>query len=162
MKKITILVLFVVLLNSLATGQISNDSIIIKKGAFGGSEFHQNNKRLTMSQLVKILKPNELAYKDIKSAQTGNTFAAILGGAGGFLIGYTLGTSIGGGESNWAVAGIGAGLIVAAIPIGSSANKKAISAVNKYNEGLKTISFLDKTEWKIAYTDNGIGLLVSF
>ncbi|MBK8636390.1 MAG: hypothetical protein IPN72_23720 [Saprospiraceae bacterium] len=37
-----------------------------------------------------------------------------------FMIGYPLGALIRGGEPNWALAGVGAGLVVVSIPIASS------------------------------------------
>ena len=37
-------------------------------------------------------------------------------------VGHSIGTAIGGGDPEWALAGVGAGLIAVAIPISSSAN----------------------------------------
>ena len=62
------------------------------------------------------MKPNEQAYKLIKSAQSTYTWGkCIFSYAGGFMIGYPLGTALGGGEPNWAMANIGAGLKAASI-----------------------------------------------
>jgi hypothetical protein len=115
-----------------------------------------------MNQLVNTMKPNDQAYNQIKSAQSTYTMAMIFSCAGGFMVGWPLGTAIGGGEPNWAMAGIGAGLIVVAIPISQSFNKKAKQAVEIYNGGLQTSSFWDKNELKLSKTGNGIGLTLSF
>ncbi len=69
-----------------------------------------------MLQLVKTMEPNEQAYKEIKAAQSTYTLAIIVGGVGGFMVGWPLGTALSGGEPNWIFAGIGAGLIVISIP----------------------------------------------
>ena len=45
------------------------DSILVKK-VFGGYQFYQEGKKLTMKQLVNTLKPNEKACQMIKSAQS--------------------------------------------------------------------------------------------
>lgn len=102
----------------------------------------QGEKLLKVNQLVNTLKPNEQAYKQIKSAQSTYILAMILSYAGGFMVGYPIGTAFGGGEPNWAIAGVGAGLIVVAIPISQKFSKKARLAVDTYNRGLETSSFL--------------------
>jgi len=115
-----------------------------------------------MNQLVNTMKPNDQAYQQIKSAQSSYTLATIIGGVGGFMVGWPIGTALGGGEPNWTMAGIGAGLIVVSIPITQSFNKKAKQAVETYNGGLRTSSFWDKNELKLSMTGNGIGLTLNF
>ncbi len=46
-----------------------------------------------------------------------NVTAQVLGGIGGALVGWQLGTYIGGGEPNWTLAAVGGGLIAVAIPL---------------------------------------------
>jgi len=48
-----------------------------------------------MIQLVNTMKINEQAYMQIKSAQSTYTMAMILSYAGGFMVGWPLGTAIG-------------------------------------------------------------------
>lgn len=161
MKKIAIILTLLSVIMSFAFGQTASDSILMRK-VFGGYQFYQGEQRLNINQLVNTMKPNEQAYKQIKSAQSTYTMVMILNYAGGFMVGWPLGTAIGGGEPNWALAGIGAGLIVVAIPISQSFNKKAKQAVGTYNGGLQTSSFWDKNELKLSLTGNGIGLTLNF
>ena len=161
MKKIAIILILLTVSMSFTFGQTVSDSISMKK-VFGGYQFYQGEKRLNMNKLVNTMKPNEQAYKQIKSAQSTYTMAMIFSYAGGFMIGWPLGTAIGGGEPNWAMAGIGAGLIVVSIPISQSFNKKAKQAVETFNGGLQTSSFWDKNELKLSITGNGIGLTLNF
>ena len=161
MKRIAIIMTLLTVACSFTYGQTSTDSISMKK-VFGGYQFYQGDKRLNMNQLVKAMKPNEKAYKEIKSAQSTYTLSTIVGFAGGFMVGWPIGTAIGGGEPNWTMAGIGAGLIVVSIPITQSFNKKAKQAVETYNGGLQTSSFWDKNELKLSLTGNGIGLTLNF
>src|SRR5687767_14455603 len=111
MRKLFFISVLMMICISSGFSQTGDISIKMKK-VFGGYQFLQNERKLTMSQLVKIMQPNEQAYKQIKSAQSNKTFADIIGGIGGFLIGWPLGTAIGGGDPNWTMAGIGAGLVV--------------------------------------------------
>lgn len=160
MRKIAIILVLLTAKMSIAYGQTASDSISMKK-VFGGYQFYQGEQRLNMNQLVNTMKPNEQAYELIKSAQSTNTMAMILSYAGGFMVGWPVGTAIGGGEPNWSLAGIGAGLIVLSIPISQSSNKTARQAVETFNSGLETSSFWDKNKLKLSLTANGIGLTLN-
>lgn len=161
MKKTAIILTLLTVCMTFTFGQTVSDSISMKK-VFGGYQFYQGEKRLNMSQLVNSMKTNEQAYKRIKSAQSTYTMAMIFSYAGGFLVGWPIGTAIGGGEPNWTMAGIGAGLIVVSIPISQNFNKKAKQSVETYNGGLQTSSFWDKNELKLSMTGNCIGLTLNF
>lgn len=161
MRKIAIILTLLVVSKSFTFGQTASDSISMKK-VFGGYQFYQGEQRLNVNQLVNTMKPNNQAYQQIKSAQSTYTIATIIGGVGGFMVGWPIGTALGGGEPNWTMAGIGAGLIVVSIPISQSFNKKAKQAVETYNSGLQTSSFWDKNELKLSLTGNGIGLTLNF
>ena len=161
MKRITVFITLLTIGLTFTFGQTPADTVSMKK-VFGGYQFYQGGQRLNMNQLVNTMKPNEQAYKQIKSAQSTYTIAKIFSFAGGFMIGWPLGTAIAGGEPNWAMAGIGAGLIVVAIPMSQSFNKKAKQAVDTYNEGLQTSSFWNKSELILSITGNGIGLKLRF
>lgn len=144
-----------------SSGQHNSDSITMKK-VVGGYHFYQGDKRLNISQLVKTMESNELAYNEMKAAQTNNTIASIFGFSGGFLVGWTLGTAVAGGEPNWVLAGVGAGLILISIPITQKFNEQAKTAVDSFNTGINTGSFWKKTELKFAMSGNGIGLILNF
>ncbi len=161
MKKIAITLALLAVSMSFMFGQTASDSITMKK-VFGGYQFYQGERLLKMSDLTITMVLNNEAYKQIKSARSAYTMASILSYAGGFLVGWPLGTAIGGGEPNWTLAGIGAGLIVVSIPITQSFNKKAKQAVDTYNGGLQTSSFWDKNELNLSLTGNGIGLTLNF
>lgn len=130
---------------------------------FGGYKFTKNGHFMTMGELANTLKTNSEAYELIKPAKSNNTLATILGVGGGALIGWPIGTALGGGDPNWVLAGVGAGLLVIAIPISSSANKKAKEAVELYNSSLEPTSFYQaKPSLKIIANSNGIGFAINF
>ncbi len=158
MKK-TILTLAVVL----TTLTFCNAQQIEMEKVFGGYKYTQNGNQMTMRDLVKTMESNQQAFELIKKAQSNNTLASILGFAGGGLIGWPIGTAIGGGDAEWALAGIGAGLVAIGIPISSSANKKAKHAVELYNSSLNPTSYYEfKPEFKVITNGNGIGLSMNF
>ncbi|QDH80704.1 hypothetical protein FKX85_17315 [Echinicola soli] len=128
---------------------------------FGGYQYTQNGQHISFKHMTKAMESNPRAFDLIKKARTSNTFASIVGFAGGALIGWPIGAALGGGEPNWALAGIGAGLIVVTIPISSSANKKTHQAVDIYNSAFNSgTSF--KPELNFITNQNGIGLAMVF
>ena len=158
MKK-TILTLIIALTT---TTFCSAQKIEIKK-VFGGYQYTQNGKTMTMVNLVNEMGSNPEALQFIKKAKSDNVLASILGGAGGALIGFPLGTAMAGGEANWSLAGIGAGLVAIGIPISSGVNKNAKKAVELYNSSLNpTSNYEFMPEFRFLASLNGIGLSMSF
>ena len=158
MKKTILTLIF-----TFATMTFCSAQKIEMEKVFGGYKFTQNGNQLAMKDLVKTMESNQKAFDLIKKAQSNNTLASIIGFAGGGLIGWPIGTAIGGGDADWTLAGIGAGLVAIGIPISSSANKKAKQAVELYNSTLDSTSFYEvKPEFKIIANGNGIGLSMNF
>lgn len=115
--------------------QSQTDSVEIKK-VLGGYQFYHEGQQLKFKQLENLLKSNEQAYQQIKSSKSSRVIATILGSAGGFMIGWPLGTAIAGGKPNWTIAGIGAGLTAISVPISIGSNKKLKRGVAAYNAAL--------------------------
>ena len=158
MKKTILTLIF-----ALTTIIVCNAQKIEMEKVFGGYKYTQNGNQMTMKDLVKTMESNQEAFDLIKKAQSNNTLASIIGFAGGGLIGWPIGTAIGGGDANWTLAGIGAGLVAIGIPISSSANKKAKQAVKLYNTSLNsTSSYEFKPEFKVIINGNEIGLSMNF
>ncbi|SHJ67509.1 hypothetical protein SAMN04487911_13020 [Arenibacter nanhaiticus] len=158
MKKTILTLIF-----ALVTITFCNAQKIEIEKVFGGYKYSQNENQMTMKDLVKTMTSNQQAFDLIKKAQSNNTLASIIGFAGGGLIGWPIGTAIGGGDANWTLAGIGAGLVAIGIPISSSANKKAKQAVELYNSSLNSTSFYEfKPEFKVISDGNGLGISMNF
>jgi hypothetical protein len=139
-------------------GQNPSDSIQIKKRL--SPVFQQNGKTLTPTQLMSITKSNPDAYAEMKIANKNYVASLFFQIPGGFLIGYPIGTAIGGGDPNWTMAAIGAGLVIVAIPLISGYNKHATNGVNIYNKGLKVSPI--HSSLSLGFSANGIGLRVKF
>ena len=130
--------------------------------SFGGYKFTQNGETLKLSEVVNIMKSDNNAYELAKSAKSNYVLSQIMGGVGGFMVGWPLGTAIAGGKPNWILAGVGAGIIVVSIPITSSANKKMRKAINLYNSGISSTSYNFRPSFSFISNVNGIGLSISF
>ncbi len=140
-------------------GQTPSDSIFVAK-SFWGYNFYQTDVRLNFNQLPYIMEENKEAHLLIKKARSNHTISSILSGAGGFLIGWQLGTALFGGEPNWAIAGVGGGLIVISIPLYSKSYRQSLEAIDIYNSGLLITGLL--SQLSIGMTPNGVGIKLEF
>jgi hypothetical protein len=136
--------------------QHSTDSIEIKRAGL----FFQNGKRLSVKQLVKITETSTEANREMKAARANSDVASLFGFAGGFLIGYPLGAALTGREANWTMAAIGAGLAVVSIPFNSAYKKRALQAVDIYNESLRQTG--SRTTMKLGLASNGLRVKIIF
>ena len=160
MKK-TLLFFSLLLSFTIANAQDSNKKIELKK-VFGGHLFTQNDKNLTHDQVTALVKDNTQAYDLMQSAKSNKTWSMILGGVGGGLVGYPIGTAIGGGDAKWEIAAVGAGLILVAIPIANGYNKKTKQAVELYNNGISSTAYQFKPSFELNVKGNGLGITMNF
>ena len=163
MKRLALFALSVFMFSSLCFAQKTlpgNTELSMKNGFFGW-QFFRNGEKLKLSEVTDLLSANEQATAYLKSAKSNYTWSQIIGSVGGFLVGYPLGVSAGGGEPKWVMAGVGAGLIVASIPLSVAANKHAKNAVLSYNEGARSTS-LRKPTFHLGLSGAGVGLRMHF
>lgn len=158
MKPIILAVLFICTI--FQTNAQQPGTIEIRKN-FWGTTYRQNDQKLSGADLMNKLKENPVALREMKKARTNQAFSTIFSGVGGFMIGWPLGTAAGGGDANWTMAGIGAGLIVAAIPFEIAFSKRARNAINTYNSGLGKSSWR-RPQLNLGFTRHGMGMKLSF
>lgn len=143
--------------------QSAADTIRIRKVGGGKQFYFRGVGPLKKQQLAKVLSANPQAFALYKRSGTPRTFGDIIGGAGGFLLGYPLGLAIAGGEPNWTMAIVGAGLIGASIPLTVSGNQLTRQAVQLYNSGITGAPVTyRKPELRFQVTGNGAGLALAF
>ena len=140
-------------------GQEKADTIEVRTTK--GTVFLQNGQILSPRKLLEITQSNQEAYKEMKKAKGNYDAGMAFGYIGGFLVGLPLGTAIGGGDPNWALAGIGAGLLVISIPFSKSYKKHAINAAGIYNDGLRNTGG-EALEMSLNFSSDGIGLRWTF
>lgn len=131
--------------------------------AFGGYKFTQNGELLKMNQLADKVSGNFESRKLMRSAKSKIGISSVLSGIGGFLIGWPIGTAIGGGEPNWIMAAGGVVLAGIGFPIGSKGYKQVREAVRLHNKSLENPSGATfKPQFEIAASPNRVGLLIRF
>jgi hypothetical protein len=157
-KQIFIMLCAFILIGTSVLAQ-SQDSISVEKR--WGTVFTQNGKVLKPRQLLEITHVNPEAYQVMQQAKKNYDAGAVIGFIGGFMVGYPCGSAIAGGDPEWALAGVGAGLIALSIPFSTAYVKHTKRAVAIYNGSLVT----EKKEVAMVHfgvTSNGIGLKVAF
>lgn len=150
---------FWVMISFCANGQSISDSITVKRTF--GTVFQQHGKNLTPRMLLDITQSNPEAHNEMKLAKNNFDAGYALGLAGGALVGWPVGTALAGGDPNWTIAAVGAGLIVVSIPFSSAYVKRAKKAASIFNSQLKKLGF-NRMDLKIGCTHHGIGLSLNF
>lgn len=140
-----------------AFSQKNNPPLTFKNG-FWGWQFKKGDEKLKPGQVADLLDANPEAARLFSSGRTNYTISSIIGSIGGFMFGYTLGTSLGNGKPNWMVGGIGAGLIVASLPLSIVSTNKVKKAITLYNEDGQTGS-LRKPELQLHVGGTGLSLV---
>ena len=158
MKNALITLLFIfTIFNISAQNQV--DTIVVKKKM--GVVFMQNGRYLKPIQLLEITKSNTNAFKEMKIAKTNFDVGTVFGAIGGALVGYPIGTYLGGGEPVWELAAIGVGFIAISIPFSVAYSSHAKNAVRIYNSDLKNTT-QNIIQFKIGITNNGLALKMKF
>lgn len=133
--------------------------ITIKKGLT--TRYYHQGVPLTNPELAGLLSLNKAAHAEYKKSKGSMAGAMILSFAGGFCIGWPIGTAIAGGDANWTLAAIGGGLILLSIPFTLDANKKVENAIDIYNGGLSRSSSA-KPKVLLGFSPNGAGIRLVF
>jgi hypothetical protein len=155
------LVMLFLLLPFFTYAQTSHDSISVYRTIWG-DQFYQNNQRIPLSQVYRMMHPNRTAYHLFKASKGNRFYASLLSGIGGFALGFELGNLLNNGEAHRAVALVGAGLVFGSIPLYRNSNRQLISSLEEYHGGLKKTSLLQIQEMKWLVGLNGIGLRIGF
>lgn len=158
MKKLTVL-LVLVLTGFVSYSQNDSDSIEIRQRL--GKVYLQHGKTLPVSKLHSVLLTNEGTASEVKKAKANIAPMYLFSITGGFMIGWELGTALGGGDVQWWIAGAGLGLVLCAIPFQSGYNKHIRQAVTIYNSDLGKIG-IQKKLMEIGLSKHGIGIEIRF
>lgn len=102
---------------------------------FGGVRFERDSLVISPRQVQSIIWEDALASEKFRKARVNSSVSAVLGFAGGVLIGIPVGTAlIGGGDPEWGLALGGAALIGVSIPFNRAFQRNAQDALDSYNE----------------------------
>jgi len=129
-KKITLAL--VLICSAIALQAQDRQEIKIYK-TFGGARFEMDTLVLSPKQVLQIVKIEPLAYEKFKKAKANYNAAGVLGFAGGVLIGFPVGTAIGGGEPEWSLAIAGGVLVLGSFSLNNVFRSHAFEAIELYN-----------------------------
>jgi len=99
MNKLSILLVLFLFTEMSIKAQEPNDTIQIKK-TFIGMVFKQNNKPLKPIQMITLMENYPEASNEMKKARNNYIISNIIGGTGGLMVGWSLGSSVSGGKSS--------------------------------------------------------------
>jgi len=157
-----IIFLFYLLICIPVFSQSSNDSIQIIKINTNYRYEHQGHF-LNLQQMTQIMKTDKEATKYLKSAKLSNGISVIFEFAGGFLIGYPIGTYITGKGANISMLAVGIGFLVVNIPINIATKRNLTKAINSYNTSISGTGLINNTyDLHMGFTQNGIGITLRF
>jgi hypothetical protein len=122
-----------------AGGKFDASSPITVRSAGLGSSYEQRGVSLDQGDMLDKLSERPATRDDVQKARTLQTVAVILGATGGALIGWPIGSAIGGDpDPAWILAGIGAGVVVVSIPFSISSSSSVAKAVKAHNDSFES------------------------
>jgi len=128
------------------------------KSNLWGTKIYQDGKLIGIKELTKITSSHKIANDFALKAKTNKGFSDVFGGVGGFLVGWSIGTKIGGGEFNNNLFYAGLGVIAVGIPFSIGMTKNAKKSVEAYN-GNTGVSFV---QYSVIANSKGLGLSLNF
>jgi len=158
--KIKLLTLLVFCICLSASGQNRLDSIQVKKRPLG-TVFMMNGMYLIPRQLTDMSRSYPDAFAEMKKARANLGAMSVFSYAGGFMIGWPIGTALAGGKANWTLAGVGAAFVLLSIPFANGYTNHAKNAVRIINNR-RGYSMLAPPQYRFSFTGSGIGLQVRF
>lgn len=161
MKQETIFTVIILFFGvNLCTAQTSFGDIEYRSTGFG-PVFSQKGQPLKMRDLKRITRDNPEAHQFMEKAGTNNDLSNVFGVIGGVLVGWPIGTALGGGDPNWTLAAAGGAFIAISIPFAIGFKKNAIKGAELYNQSRKTSSH-QTGELRFHAGSSGIGISFSY
>jgi hypothetical protein len=125
-----------------------------------GTKYVREDDELSARQVQQILQVDETLAEQFKKSRNLSTYSGITGFAGGILMLLPVSTLILGGENpEWALAGVGAGLVGVSIGLSKKSGQHAQQAIEQYNL-LHTKKSNSRSTLQISA--QGIGISIKF
>jgi hypothetical protein len=125
-------ILSFILITITSFSQSSHGDLRMEK-TFGGVKFFEGSRIRKPREVLQIMEVNPEAYVEFKKAKSSYDAAQVFGFVGGFMIGWPIGTAIGGGEPQWGLAAGGAAVLLLSVPISNGFKRHASKAISIYN-----------------------------
>ena len=119
----------------------------------------QNGVKIKPEQVRGVMSGNSEALQQYKSGRSLSVAGQVVTYPCAFLLGFDLGTRLGGGEGNGAVLGIGAAGTIVGLIMAFSGEKKIKNSVQLYNsQSNNSVSY----QINFGFTQTGVGLSMRF
>lgn len=129
---------------------------------FGGYKFRLNGEKLSYFELDEMMYSNPAAHRFMRKARTQNIIADVIGGVGGWFVGWELGNMVWRKPLRLEYLAAGAFGILISLPLESASQKNALKAVDLHNSEVKTTFLKNKPTLNLVSRGNGIGLVMTF
>lgn len=130
MFKKSIIALILCSLALFDTSAVFSQMIMEYKG-----RYYVGDRKLSEKELKNMLGSNPMSKKEYRAAKGSESTASFFASIGGFMIGWPIGTYLGGGEPNWAMAGAGLVILMPGLMADSSRKKHMRNAISIFNSG---------------------------
>ena len=121
--------------------------------------YTQNGRILRVNEMVNLMENSPEALEIMLQAKSTYNTAMALGYIGGFMIGWPIGTAIGGGKPNWVMAAIGAPIAIIGFTLNPKYKRQSAKAVELHNGSSSTRA---KPELEFGAGKYGLSLKLKF
>ena len=127
-----------------------------------GGKLYQGSTVLNPKDVLSIMESDPEAHAAFKKAKANYDAAGVLAAIGGALIGYPIGTAIGGGDPQWGLAAGGVAIILIALPLNSAFKKNANIAIDLYNKDKAITTRHLQPKLHFGIQARGVGMALKF
>jgi hypothetical protein len=156
--------LLMIFITSLVFAQESEEKAPIEteKKGLGVRYTYEGKPIKRLADFYPIMEGNPEAIAQINKAKTNRGVSSGFAVAGGLLLGWPLGQALAGAEDpNWALAGVGGGLIVVGAVFGVRSDKQLRNGVDIYNDAV-ALNNIPSSGFAIACNLNSLGATLWF
>ncbi len=107
----------------------------VKKG-LGYRYTYEAAPLVSWNDFYRVMADSPNSLSQVKKAKASGTVSVVLGSAGGFLIGWPIGTAIAGGDPNWWLAAAGGGVAIVGVVFSVMSAKQLKKSVDSYNDSI--------------------------
>mgnify|MGYP001578101257 CR=1 FL=1 len=148
---------------SLSLSASAQERLVVYR-SFGGLHFEYEKDtavyQVTPRQVSQILFVHPEASAEFKKARRSSTWSGILGFIGAGLVIVPISTAIAGGDPEWMYAAGGSVLLAGSIPLGIHYRKKALHAIDLFNQRQGRASLAPRPV--LYFSGTGLKLVIRF
>ncbi len=119
----------------LFTNIVSAQKLRVEPSIWSGPTFYEGDKKISEDQMISKLSSDEKAAPFVKNHVLRSSTSFTVGATGSFLVGWTIGSALGGAtKPNWVMGGIGALLIGVAVYLDNGTIDNMEKSIEEYNK----------------------------